>query len=345
MPAVFQCNLWEGEWIPDSASLLYTHESCKYINPLRNCLLNGRPDRDYLYWRWKPFDCELPRFNASFFLEMLQGKRLAFVGDSLARDHGESLVCALTQVAEADKHEWQLKWFFPSYNFTLAILWAPYLIQYSVDQNDIAALHLDIPDREWTYQLQEFDISVFSTGYWHFRKGIFYANNTLLGGSDHAEVNVTKFDFLTEFRMAMETVLRYIATEYRGVAFLRTVTTDHFEHGLWDAGGKCNRTHPYASHDANMPWIQGQMNRVQIEEFEKAMALVNQGSPNLFLLNTTQSSFLRPDGHPDIYRGEEVPDSAPHDCLHWCMPGPVDMWNQLLLYALQRLNTLRLIPL
>ncbi|KAH7365589.1 hypothetical protein KP509_18G036200 [Ceratopteris richardii] len=343
--SVFQCNLWQGEWIPDSTPPLYTNESCRYINPLRNCLLNGRPDRDYLYWRWKPFDCELPRFNASHFLEMLQGKRLAFIGDSLARDHGESLVCALTQVAEADNHEWPLKWFFPSYNFTLVILWAPYLIQYSVDQNDISTLHLDVPDKEWSHQLKDFDISVFSTGYWHFRKGIFYANNTLLGASDHAGVNITKFDFLTEFRMTMQTVLRYIATEYRGVALLRTVTTDHFEHGQWDAGGKCNRTRPYASHDANMGWIQGQMNRVQIEEFEKAMAMVNQGSPKLLLLNTTQISYLRPDGHPDIYRGEVVPDGAPHDCLHWCVPGPVDTWNQLLLYTLQRLYTFTLIPL
>ncbi|KAH7365588.1 hypothetical protein KP509_18G036100 [Ceratopteris richardii] len=300
-------------------------------------MLNGRPDRGYLYWRWKPSECELPRFNASYFLEMLRGQKLAFVGDSLARDHGESLACALIQVENAEKHEWQLKWYFPSYNFTLAILWSPFLVQHSMDQSDLAILHLDVPDKEWTAQLNDFDIAIFSTGYWHFRRSVYYTNNATLGWSEHAEANVTKIDVFTEFRMTMETVLRYIATEYRGVAMIRTVTVDHFEHGVWDAGGICNRTRPYASKDVAVPEKNARMNEIQIEEFMKAMALVDSGSPRFLLLNVTQSSFLRPDGHPGLYRNH-VGDT-PHDCLHWCLPGPVDMWNQLVMYTLQPIYT------
>ncbi|KAH7365583.1 hypothetical protein KP509_18G036000 [Ceratopteris richardii] len=328
-----QCELWRGEWVPDDNPPLYTNDTCKYINPLRNCMQNGRPDRGYLHWRWKPLDCELPRFNASYFLEMLRGKTLAFIGDSIARDHGESLLCALTQVEDAQQHEWMLRWFFPSYNFTLSILWSPFLVQYSMDKDYLAMLHLDVPDREWTNQLQEYDIAIFSTGYWHFRKSLYYVNNTLLGGSLHEEVNATKIDLISEFQMTMETVMRHIATQYRGIAMIRTVSVDHFEHGQWDGGGKCNRTHPYARKDVTVPQKNAQMNKVQAEELEKAMTLVTRGFPKLLLLNVTDSAAMRPDGHPDVYRNQ--PDNSPNDCLHWCLPGPIDMWNQLVLHTLE----------
>ncbi|KAI3713101.1 hypothetical protein L1987_71672 [Smallanthus sonchifolius] len=58
----------------------------------------GRADRDFLKWRWKPYDCELPVFDPVEFLEMMRGKSLAFVGDSVARNHMQSLLCLLSRV-------------------------------------------------------------------------------------------------------------------------------------------------------------------------------------------------------------------------------------------------------
>ena len=53
---------------------------------------------DFLNWKWKPENCELPSFDAKRFLEMSRGKKMAFVGDSVARNHIESLLCLLSQV-------------------------------------------------------------------------------------------------------------------------------------------------------------------------------------------------------------------------------------------------------
>ena len=61
--------------------------------------MQGRMDMDFLNWRWKPDQCDLPRFNAKTFLQIVQGKTMAFIGDSVARNHMESLLCLLSQVS------------------------------------------------------------------------------------------------------------------------------------------------------------------------------------------------------------------------------------------------------
>jgi hypothetical protein len=54
------------------------------------------------------------------------------------------------------------------------------------------------------------------------------------------------------------------------------------------------------------------------------------------ILNITNLSGLRIDGHPSVY-GRKIGDvttSSTQDCSHWCLPGVPDTWNQLLLYHL-----------
>lgn len=53
----------------------------------------------------------------------------------------------------------------------------------------------------------------------------------------------------------------------------------------------------------------------------------------LDLLNVTEMSARRKDGHSSRYY---LPDPAPihrQDCSHWCLPGVPDAWNELF-YAL-----------
>jgi len=56
------------------------------------------------------------------------------------------------------------------------------------------------------------------------------------------------------------------------------------------------------------------------------------------MLNITQLSEYRKDGHPSIYRkqwdtlGEDqlANPSSYSDCTHWCLPGVPDVWNEIL---------------
>lgn len=95
-----KCDLFKGRWVPElEGGSQYTNSSCATIPISKNCFRHGRGDRDFLNWRWKPEECDLPKFNAKEFLGILRGKKLAFIGDSVARNHMESLLCLLSQVS------------------------------------------------------------------------------------------------------------------------------------------------------------------------------------------------------------------------------------------------------
>jgi hypothetical protein len=56
----------------------------------------------------------------------------------------------------------------------------------------------------------------------------------------------------------------------------------------------------------------------------------------LTILNITDLSRLRTDGHPSVFRrkGVDLTASSAQDCSHWCLPGVPDTWNELLFYHL-----------
>lgn len=98
--ALNECDLFSGEWVPNPDGPYYTNETCDAIQEHQNCMKFGRPDTGYLKWRWKPDGCELPLFEPDRFLETVRGKSLAFVGDSVARNHMQSLICLLSKVIQ-----------------------------------------------------------------------------------------------------------------------------------------------------------------------------------------------------------------------------------------------------
>lgn len=99
-----KCNLFEGNWVPNLDMPYYTNETKCVIDNRQNCMKFGRPDSDYMKWRWKPNGCELPLFDAAKFLEFVRGKSMAFVGDSVARNQMQSLICLLTNVSSQTPH-------------------------------------------------------------------------------------------------------------------------------------------------------------------------------------------------------------------------------------------------
>ncbi|OIT38899.1 PREDICTED: protein trichome birefringence-like 20 [Nicotiana attenuata] len=96
--AIKKCDLFSGEWIPNPEGPYYTNMTCFQIQEHQNCMKYGRPDTGFLKWKWKPDDCELPIFDPRQFLELVRDKSLAFIGDSVARNHMQSLICLLSRV-------------------------------------------------------------------------------------------------------------------------------------------------------------------------------------------------------------------------------------------------------
>lgn len=90
------CDLFKGEWVPDPNGPYYTNNTCNSIQGHQNCMKNGRPDKGFLSWRWSPRDCVLPKFNPTRFLGFMTNKSMGFVGDSIIRNHVQSLLCTFS---------------------------------------------------------------------------------------------------------------------------------------------------------------------------------------------------------------------------------------------------------
>lgn len=341
------CNIWNGDWIPNTSEPSYTNETCSFIQEHQNCIKNGRPDRGFLYWRWKPKDCDLELFDAKSYLKLVTGKSWAFIGDSISRNHFQSFLCSLAQV-EYPKNLYRddmdrfVHWYFPSYNFTLAVLWSPFLVGSTEDESEgfargIEKLHLDIVDKNWASDLYKYDYVVLSSGQWYLKTSVYFVDNKVVGCHYCPGMNVKEVGFYYAYRVALRTVFDYLlSSDYKGVVFFRTFTPDHFENGRWDNGGNCLRTAPFKSNATSLQGMTAEMYRIQLEEFGKTLLNEADFTFRLQLADTIHASLLRPDAHPGPYRNFQpfAADSntkIQNDCLHWCLPGAIDTWSAMLL--------------
>ncbi|MCO5588693.1 hypothetical protein L7F22_042652 [Adiantum nelumboides] len=341
------CNIWRGDWIPHPDGPGYTNATCPFIQPNQNCLKNRRPDRGFLYWRWKPRDCELPLFDAKDFLKSVRGKKWGFIGDSLARNNYQSLICYLAQVEVPentfnDGADGNMRWYFKSYNFTLVVVWTPFLIKGTEDEADgfpknIAKLHVDVVDEVWAPTLHQYDYIVLSGGHWYHRTSVYFIQNKLVGCNYCPHLNFTDVGFAFAYRRALRTVFDFlISSKYKGVVFFRTYSPEHYENGLWNEGGNCNKTAPAKSKSIALDDRSMEMYKIQLQEFGKTVQRSSKFSFKLKIVDITRATLLRPDAHPDPY-GHDFHPMMRNDCVHWCLPGAVDTWSAMLQHVLKHL--------
>uniref|UniRef100_A0A803M9L8 Trichome birefringence-like C-terminal domain-containing protein n=3 Tax=Chenopodium quinoa TaxID=63459 RepID=A0A803M9L8_CHEQI len=121
------------------------------------------------------------------------------------------------------------------------------------------------------------------------------------------------------------------------LTLVRTISPTHFENGTWNTGGHCERSKPYnkenmlISSKNNDEW---EVRDIQIEEIERAKKEGYwKGQRKFQALDITKVMLLRPDGHPGSHWRDKKKKGF-NDCVHWCMPGPIDVWNDLFLALL-----------
>ncbi|KAG2677083.1 hypothetical protein I3760_12G082200 [Carya illinoinensis] len=343
-----KCDLFTGDWIPNPSGPIYTNQSCSLIESHQNCMNNGRPDTGYLYWRWNPRDCEIPPFDPERFLETMRHKTWALIGDSISRNHVQSLLCMLSMVEQPvqvyhDEEYRSKRWHFPSYNLTISVIWSPFLVEAAIfeDFNGVSTseveLYLDKFDKKWTDSYQNFDYIIFSSGEWYLKSAIYHENNTIVGCHYCPKRNLTQLGFVFAYHKALQYVFNFIATSnHKGHIFFRTSTPDHFENGEWFSGGTCPKTTPVKEGEIELKDLNRILRDVELEEFEKAAVEASRNGVKLKLLDLTLLSLLRPDGHPGPYRefhpfAGDKNATVQNDCLHWCLPGPIDSWNDVIM--------------
>lgn len=177
-----ECNIFDGKWVVDDSYPLYNASECPFAEQGFDCLGNGRNDMDYLRWRWKPKNCDIPRFNVRNILERLRSKRVVFVGDSMTRTQWESLICLLMNGVENKKSVYEvnrnritkriryLGVRFSTFNLSIEFFRSVFLVQHGwiprhVPKRVRSTLRLDKLDDISSHWIDS-DILLFSTGQW-----------------------------------------------------------------------------------------------------------------------------------------------------------------------------------
>ncbi|KAF3322678.1 protein trichome birefringence-like 6 [Carex littledalei] len=336
-----ECNIYNGRWVFDERYPLYGSKSCSFIDEGFSCEANGRTDRDYMKWRWRPNHCDIPRFNPVTMLELIKGKRLVFVGDSINRNQWESMMCILQQavldpkrIYEArgrriTKEKGQYNFKFADYNCSIEYYVTHFLVHESkarVGTKRVKTLRIDTVDKgasKW----RGADILVFNTAHWwshhKTKSGVnYYQEGNLL----HPHLDVT-----TAFHKSLKTwawwVDRYVNPAKTQV-FFRSSSPSHFSGGEWNAGGHCKESKQPLNFTSGKQVPVPEMNLI-------VQQVIDQMATPVTVLNITNLSGLRIDGHPSIYGRKPAIGAQPsgiQDCSHWCLPGVPDTWNELLYY-------------
>ncbi|KAJ1380814.1 PC-Esterase, partial [Sesbania bispinosa] len=197
-------------------------------------------------------------------------------------------------------------------------------------------LYLDEVDGAWVSQVENFDIVIISAGHWFFRPLMYYENGQLVGCNKCGMENVTDLTHYYGYRKAFKTAFRTLTNlkSYKGVTFFRTFSPSHFENGEWDKGANCVRTKPFTKEEMKLDGYILETYLTPVDEFKEAQIEARKSGLKFLMLDTTEIMLLRPDGHPNNYGHSKDKNVTINDCVHWCLPGPVDTWNEILLYML-----------
>uniref|UniRef100_A0A0D9WZ51 Uncharacterized protein n=1 Tax=Leersia perrieri TaxID=77586 RepID=A0A0D9WZ51_9ORYZ len=362
------CDYASGEWVheDEASSAPRYDETCREIFKGWNCLANGkRNGRELLRWRWRPRGCELPRLDPIRFLERHRNTSIGFVGDSLNRNMFVSLVCIL-RGASGGVRKWRPAgadrgFTFVRYNLTLAYHRTNLLVRYgrwsaspnggpleSLGYKQGYRVDVDIPDQTWA-EAPSFHDGLnpgqqlpsrwpFATAPWWAPSKFDPVQSPMLFFEKGIPV-IPPLLPSAGLDLALNYMIIFVNKAMRpnGLKFFRTQSPRHFEGGDWNEGGSCQREKPLSAEENNtlLNWHSS----LKVEELfsldnngtNVEVRLVNQHlmraleKSTFKVLDITRMSEFRADAHPSTTGGKKH-----DDCMHWCLPGPTDTWNDLL---------------
>ncbi|TVU44417.1 hypothetical protein EJB05_03858, partial [Eragrostis curvula] len=350
-----ECDMSSGRWVyDDKAYPLYKESACKFMSDQAACQKFGRTDLRYQHWRWQPHGCDLPRFDAVKLLRELRNKRLAFVGDSLNRNQWVSMVC-LIDTATPTLHKYMsgngslVSFRILEYNASVEFYWSPLLVESNSDH----PVHHRIADRvvragsiaKHATRWNDADVLVFNSYLWWRRPSmkVLWAGSFAAAAHGRAVYEVT--DSLRAFELAIRTWSEWLERHVdraRTRLFFTSMSPTHLHSDEWEGGAAKNHrclgeTEPiprqYRGRDTDPAFARA---------VEEQVRRLGARGVDVRVINVTQLSEHRKDAHPSVHRRQWEPPteaqkrarerdpSSDADCIHWCLPGVPDVWNQML---------------
>ncbi|KAL6649740.1 hypothetical protein ACP70R_013964 [Stipagrostis hirtigluma subsp. patula] len=344
------CDLYRGNWVYDEVNApVYKEGECEFLTEQVTCMRNGRRDDSYQKWRWQPTDCDLPRFDARLLLERLRNKRLMFVGDSLNRNQWESMVCLVQSVIPAGQKTLTKYvnggnsnvFYAHAYNATVEFYWAPFLVESNSDNPKVHS----VPDRviQW-HAIAKHARNWVGVDYLIFNTYIWWLNTldmkVLKGSFDKGDTEYVEVDRPLAYKEVLKTWAKWVDRNIdpnRTTVFFMGMSPNHITPEAWgnQGGIKCAMetlpiTNRSTSLDVGTDW--------------RLYAGAQEVLPTLrrvpvHFVDITALSELRKDAHTSVHTlrqgklltPEQQADPKTYaDCIHWCLPGLPDTWNQFL---------------
>lgn len=237
------------------------------------------------------------------------------------------------------------RWLYEQYQVTLVVVWSPYLLKESHEgvmgfEKGQSVLYLDVLDPDFSDMLPKLDIVILSVGQWYFKPSVYVVQDEVIGCHYCPNLNLTQIGFSQAYSTGLRLALERVTAEWKGTALVSTFASAHGERSSEDDPEQCRRERPLEQkeYDSSFLGMNKEMRDIVWGEYSRILSDESKQNNDLHIdfLDVSKLSLLRPDGHPGPYvfanpfEGRYPDEVVPNDCLHWCLPGPVDTWNQLL---------------
>ncbi|KAK4277813.1 hypothetical protein QN277_015751 [Acacia crassicarpa] len=341
-----ECDLFTGEWVFDNVTHpLYKEEKCEFLTAQVTCMRNGRRDTLYQNWRWQPRDCSLPKFKPRLLLEKLRGKRLMFVGDSLNRNQWESMVCMVNAANPSGNKTWyktgSLAIFsIEDYNTTIEFYWAPFLVESNSDDPNMHSIlnRIIMPESIHKHGVnwKDVDYLIFNTYIWWMNT---FTMKVLRGSFDEGSTEYDDVPRPIAYDRVLKTWSKWVDDNInpnRTKVFFTSMSPLHIKSEDWNNpdGIKCAKETTPVLNTTTPP---------EVGTDRRLLVIANNVTQSMkvpvHFINITTLSEFRKDAHTSVYTirqgkmltPEQQADPTTYaDCIHWCLPGLPDTWNEFL---------------
>ncbi|KAK4378525.1 hypothetical protein RND71_000387 [Anisodus tanguticus] len=307
--------------------------------------------------------------------EQAAAKSAGFVGDSLNRNMFVSLFCTLKRVS-GDVKKWRPAgadrgFTFLKYNLTISYHRTNLLARYgrncgSVDVMTDSGLLLnlnfqrrkwsananggvleslgykegyrvdvDVPEGTWAEAPSFHDILIFNTGHWWWAPSKFDPVKSPMLFFEKGNPVVPPVSSDSGLDLVLKHMISYVNKRMRPstTVFMRTQSPRHFEGGDWDQGGSCQRSQPLSPQEVEELFsLQNNGTNVEVRLVNQHLYRAFEGT-RFHILDISHLSEFRADAHPATAGGKKH-----DDCMHWCLPGLTDTWNDLFVAYLSNIK-------
>ncbi|KAL5217146.1 hypothetical protein ABZP36_017830 [Zizania latifolia] len=252
------------------------------------------------------------------------------------------------------------------YNASVDFYWSPLLVEsnsdhplrHRIDDRIVRAASINKHARHWT----EADVLVFNSYLWWQRPAmkVLWGSFDQPAAAEGDEYGVYKvIDSLRAYELAVRTWadwMEFHVDRARTQLFFMTMSPTHLRSDDWEDrrgdGGEAAESDEHARRITNNNHkCYGETEPIAAEGYrgsgtdmafaravEEQVRRLGSRGVAVRLLNVTQLSEHRKDAHPSVHRRYWDPITAEQrrnpssyaDCIHWCLPGVPDVWNQLL---------------